>query len=286
MKTLLTLIIGIITTITTAVYRLQSFRDRRKSKGYNNKFARWYISIKPEGYYILGIAFVIIILEICLAILVYRQNSYKKSDTTTHDTNQITSNYGALTDWRDGQIYTWKRLIDGKKWMTKNLNYKASESWCYYHDSSNCNEFGRLYTAKSSLYACPENWRLPTEIEWKQLAITYGGIYELEHINLGNQKSLQPNEKYKYIQDEDIDGQPSISYRALTSSEANGLSISLSGYRSYNGFFSFLGKRGYYWSDTKNNSNNGGWAYYFYNNRLGRGEFNGNLGLSCRCIQD
>ena len=62
-----------------------------------------------------------------------------------------TANAGTFKDSRDGQSYKWIRLKDGKKWVAQNLNYEASNSWCYDEKSSNCSKYGRLYSWQAAL---------------------------------------------------------------------------------------------------------------------------------------
>ena len=73
------------------------------------------------------------------------------------------SNYGVLTDSRDGQKYR-TRVIDGVVWMAENIRYKTKNSWCV-----NCERYGRLYTWDDAVSVCPDGWMLPTADLWKNL---------------------------------------------------------------------------------------------------------------------
>jgi hypothetical protein len=50
-----------------------------------------------------------------------------------------------IKDARDKQKYRTV-VIDGRKWMADNLNYKMPGSTCYREDDDNCMVYGRLYT--------------------------------------------------------------------------------------------------------------------------------------------
>jgi uncharacterized protein (TIGR02145 family) len=78
-----------------------------------------------------------------------------------------------------GAIHSSKRMPDGKRWMTVNLNVNTGGSCCYEDAELNCRRYGRLYTWESARRGCQsqeEGWRLPTTDEWRQLAKHYGGV--------------------------------------------------------------------------------------------------------------
>ena len=96
--------------------------------------------------------------------------------TFAYETADIQSNQGTFTDARDGKVYTWKRMPDGKKWMTINLDYAGNGG--VYHGGGNNPPFanaGRLYSWAQALSAAPAGWRLPSDAEWAALAIAAGG---------------------------------------------------------------------------------------------------------------
>lgn len=73
-----------------------------------------------------------------------------------------------------------RRMADGLQWMTRNLNIAIEDSYCFADDDRNCAKYGRLYTWKAALAACRslgDPWRLPTEGEWKELALRHGGLF-------------------------------------------------------------------------------------------------------------
>lgn len=75
-------------------------------------------------------------------------------------------------DERDGKSYKLEQ-INGKTWFKENLNFKTNESYCYDNKESNCDEFGRLYTYKAALNACPAGFHLPNKVEIEEYANYY-----------------------------------------------------------------------------------------------------------------
>lgn len=176
---------------------------------------------------------------------------------------------GTFIDSRDGQVYKWIEMKDGKTWMAENLNYKTPESYCYDNNESYCKEYGRLYSWQEAKKACPSGWYLPSDEGWKKLIKTYGGYIDSEDDGKDN-------------------GNPQAAYNSLISSEFSAL---LGGYRSSFGSgtspFMLVGEIGTYWSRTESGSG-GAWNYHFEKpvGKVLRGNGFIDFAFSCRCIKD
>jgi len=172
----------------------------------------------------------------------------------------------AFTDPRDGQAYRTVEL-DGLRWLAQNLNYDVGEGcWFYDNGPKNGEKYGRLYTWETAKKACPPGWRLPTDEEWRALAMKFGGYYE-------------------WHAREDV-GDPKKSYKTLLEGGSSGFSALLGGWRNTDGSFIDLDGYGYYWSATEDGSGSA-WSFNFnsYNDKLNRHSNDEALGFSCRCVQ-
>jgi uncharacterized protein (TIGR02145 family) len=130
-----------------------------------------------------------------------------------------------------GSVASSKRMADGKEWTTANLNANTSSSYCYEDAESNCSRYGRLYTWESAQRGCHslgDGWRLPTDDEWRQMAMHYGG--------LGN----------------DSPDKGKAAYTALLSGGPSGFNAVLGGDRSIDGKYDRLEAHGLYWTVSEN----------------------------------
>jgi len=166
---------------------------------------------------------------------------------------------GQFTDMRDKNRYAWKRLKDGKKWMTENLNIEIKNgSWTYGQtgkkSKSRNTGNGRLYTWHAARTACPKGWRLPKKEDWANLIKFYGG------------------EK--------------AAYEALTAGGDSGFNAQLGGIRQSNGMYCCQSDFGNYWSKDGDVAS----GYYFDfnqpNSKVEEQMFDKNTGLSCRCVEE
>ncbi|MFK7980177.1 MAG: FISUMP domain-containing protein [Saprospiraceae bacterium] len=178
-------------------------------------------------------------------------------------------NSGTFIDTRDSQVYKWVRLKDGKKWMVENLNYETTDSWCYNNEKTNCVEYGRLYTWDSAMRACPNGWRLPTDVEFEKIISQYKG----------NSNNWRKN--------------GSIAYKRLLKNGDSKFSALCGGIYHVNGSIHFpdfhdIGVDGYYWTCIEQNSSYAKVCHFMSmdNFLLIRDFGKVTLGLSCRCLQD
>ena len=151
--------------------------------------------------------------------------------------------------------------------MAQNMNFDTGNNCWYYNDDSSNKKYGRLYNLESALKACPKGWHLPTDKEWKNLAMQFGGYYELET-------------------NKDV-GVPIVAFNELKIGGNSGFDVLLGGGRMPNGNYDRMGVGCPYWSSTMENRGSS-WTYYFLNTirKIRRGLFPINAGLYCRYIED
>lgn len=78
--------------------------------------------------------------------------------------------YGTFTDTRDGKTYHWTE-IGAQVWMAENITYEADTDpgVCYEYNPLGCDLFGRMYNFEQAQSACPTNWTLPSDIDYRVL---------------------------------------------------------------------------------------------------------------------
>ena len=90
---------------------------------------------------------------------------------------------GTFKDKRDDQVYKTVK-IGNQIWMAQNLNYAIDNgfgSWCYDNEYKHCKNYGRLYTYRTAMNACPTGWHLPSSSEWQELVDYAGGEKEASY---------------------------------------------------------------------------------------------------------
>lgn len=82
---------------------------------------------------------------------------------------------GYFVDNRDGRKYRYIQ-IGSQTWMAENLNYEIKTgSMCYNNEQAKCAIYGRLYTWKVAMKACPNGWHLPSRSDFDKLFEYLGG---------------------------------------------------------------------------------------------------------------
>ena len=80
----------------------------------------------------------------------------------------------SLTDTRDGDEYEVVKIA-GYRWFKENIRYKTPTSWCSENPDSEACQYGNYYYPTDLVNICPENWRVPTWLEYR------AAIKEIEH---------------------------------------------------------------------------------------------------------
>ena len=179
---------------------------------------------------------------------------------------QANGTSGSFTDNRDGKTYKTVN-IGIKTWMAENLNYNMSDSWC-----NQCETYGRLYSFKAALNACPSGWHLPSDAEWTNLTTYLGG----EGIAGGKLKETGTT----HWQSPNTGASNETGFKALPG-----------GYRygngTFNGTFSTIGNFGIWWSSTEHDTGST-WSWRMINfvRNVIRGLNTKESGFSVRCVRD
>jgi len=154
----------------------------------------------------------------------------------------LSADQGTFTDPRDGKVYGWKRMPDGRIWMTENLDY-AGNSGLYYNNAANppFAKAGRLYTYDQAKAAVPAGWHLSSDAEWAALAIAAGGTG-----TWGESGTAGTKLKAKHTWN---------AYNNIpTGTNDYGFSALPGGYKGINSEFSGLNYYGYWWTSVENPS--------------------------------
>ena len=149
--------------------------------------------------------------------------------------------------------------IGNQVWMAQNLDVGVEGSYCYQNEPANCEKYGRLYTWKAAMKACPTGSHLPTSAEWEQLEETIG------------------EEVGAKLKSKEWGGSGALRFNALPA-----------GYRSSYGGFDSMGSNAYFWEATEGS---GSYAYYRYlasdDTRLYSNYYYAeDRAFSVRCLQD
>jgi uncharacterized protein (TIGR02145 family) len=186
-------------------------------------------------------------------------------------------NYNLMTDPRDQQVYRTIQIGD-QIWMADNLNYEMDNSYCYFDNPKFCLKYGRLYQLKAALKACPEDWHLASDDEWKTLEMEMG-MKEKEANKTG----------YR--------GKRSWQGSKLKEGGESGMEIKFGGIMAfayaygrdeYNLEYMRINNRGFFWTSSQyEHYSSRAWARFFNESEsINRKFFLEFCALSVRCIKD
>jgi len=145
---------------------------------------------------------------------------------------------------KDGNTYTIESFPDNKIWMTGNLKINIPGSYCYEDKGENCDRYGRLYVWTSAIEGCKalgEDWRLPTNEEWQQMASSFGGVRD------------------------DSRDSGRTAYSALKVGGEAGFNALFGGSRDPDSVYQRLEAHGFYWTATETSTTTA-WFYNFGKN--------------------
>jgi len=200
---------------------------------------------------------------------------------------------GAPTVSWQGKTYH-ALLIGSQCWMKENLNYEIGNSWCYDDDPENCNKYGRLYdwttimNGSTSSNAnpsgvqgiCPDDWHIPSDREWRVLeGITdskysygYSGWNTFEWRGSDAGKRLKSSSGW---------------YDNGSGTDDFGFSALPGAYRNYSGYFYYYMEGAYFWTSTRENSENARYRRLYYSrDQIERNFKHKDYGMSVRCVKD
>jgi uncharacterized protein (TIGR02145 family) len=209
--------------------------------------------------------------------------------------NSMGTKYGNEISFVTQQGYEYIG-IGGLKWMLKNLDVDrysngdpipqvtdmaqwaglTTGAWCYYdNDPATGAIYGKLYNwyaVNDPRGLAPSGWRIPTDLEWKDLEMQLG--MTLEQANAIDSRGTDEGGKLKES--------GTLHWRAPNAGATNssGFTALPGGYRTYGGNFSYMRDFGYWWTSSN------------WTRRLGSGSAtvirntgDMRLGLSVRCVR-
>jgi uncharacterized protein (TIGR02145 family) len=206
------------------------------------------------------------IIEILLLILFVR--IWTNSSTNNHEVATMLNEetIGTYEDDRDGKTYKTVK-IGNQVWMAENLSYKPSigNYWSYDNDFFNAAKYGYLYDWETACKVCPNGWHLPSDQEWTKLTDYLGG-----------------------------EGVAGTKMKSTSGWKDNGNGTNESGFSglpggglSSFGTFVTIGKGGYWWSSSEDDTDSAWDRYVLYSNgNVDRLDGNKEGGLSVRCLRD
>ncbi|MHC1776856.1 MAG: FISUMP domain-containing protein [Lentimicrobium sp.] len=200
----------------------------------------------------------------------YHVRAYATNNETTSYGDDISfvtplfSPGGGVNDF-DGNSYT-SVILGSQEWMAENLivthyrngeiipnitgnswNSLTSGAYCWYNndEATYKNTYGALYnwyTVVDSRNLCPNGWKIPDIEDWTELSTFLGGT----DVAGGKMKSTRTAP----------DPHPRYDLPNAGATNISGFTGFPGGYRLNNGIFEEIGRSGYWWNSTVDNSNN------------------------------
>ena len=164
-----------------------------------------------------------------------------KTSNPIHSPGINSTQSDSLVTDSDGNKYPVKVLLDGKLWMTANLDVNIPNSYCYENVKENCQQYGRLYTWESATGGCKllgEGWRLPVSDRMAATTMLYGGAAQDSNVTRKD------------------------AYKSLLYGGGSGFNALLGGGRAPDGQYARLDAHGFYWTATEGDSSTA-WFYNF-----------------------
>lgn len=175
-----------------------------------------------------------------------------------------------LTDNRDRKTYLTVE-IGSQCWMAESLNYSIAGSWCYNGDDKNCQEYGRLYNFDTAREICPGGWRLPSDVDFRNLERSLG----MESSEVEKTGWRGNNEGLKIKSDAKWDGNNDSRFSALPG-----------GAREEGGIYTGVEAGVGFWTST--GVDNSAWSRHLHTgfSRINRLMYAKGSGLYVRCIKN
>lgn len=143
--------------------------------------------------------------------------------------NDDPRNQTVFWDRRDGQSYPMVTLGD-QTWMARNMAYAVDGTYCYEDDPDDCAVNGRFYPWEAALQACPADWRLASDEDWKVL-----------EAQVGMETAVLDSTRFR----------GTTQGEQLRAGGTSGFEAPISGYRRPSGSYVRRGERAAYWMSTE-----------------------------------
>ncbi len=181
-----------------------------------------------------------------------------------------------LIDQRDSSEYKIAKIGD-TFWFTENLRYKSTKGKIWYpnNDKELAEKFGVLYDLNAIQGACPCDWRVATDNDWKKLEKRWGLQQEMPLEKTGMWREISNPIKYNKTDNFFL---------------IENMKLPLLGYKSSNNTSSTNYKKAaYFWAPSTNELEYltyVNWTRRFFpnHNAIGRYKHSAQDGINIRCV--